>query len=92
MLTWCLTNSYQPDGSFKVSDLDDTLGDTYYYGVSFLTDAGYFTHQNRFWTDQDFPNGPTVRDKIAAKIQSIGAADPNLKESAEVLQNARQHP
>jgi len=92
MLTWCLTNSYQPDGSFKVSDLDDTLGDTYYYGVSFLTDAGYFTYQNRFWTDQDFPNGPTVRDKIAAKIQSIGAADPNLKESAEVLQNARQHP
>ncbi len=28
MVNWCLTKSYLPDGSFKVSDLDDTPGAT----------------------------------------------------------------
>jgi hypothetical protein len=32
MLDWCLTQSLQPDGSFKVSELDDTTGDAYNYG------------------------------------------------------------
>lgn len=85
MLDWCLASSYQPDGSFKTSDLDDTLGDAYFYAVSFLTDTGYFSKQNRFWTDQDFPDAPSVRDKIAAKIQSIGVADPHLKEAYATL-------
>ncbi|MFZ0035394.1 MAG: hypothetical protein WAK60_10480, partial [Sedimentisphaerales bacterium] len=61
MLDWCLANSYQPDGSFKVSDLDDTLGDAYSYGVSFLREAGYFRREDRFWTDQDFPGAKAVR-------------------------------
>ncbi len=34
MLNWCLANSCQPDGSFKASDLDDTLGDAFSYGVN----------------------------------------------------------
>lgn len=29
MVAWCLAESYQPDGSFKVSELDDTVGDSY---------------------------------------------------------------
>jgi hypothetical protein len=37
-------------GSFKVSELDETLGDAYFYGVSFLVDAGYFNPEKRFWT------------------------------------------
>ena len=36
MLDWCLTQSLQPDGSFKVSELDDTTGDAYNYAVSFF--------------------------------------------------------
>ena len=42
MLDWCLTHSYQSDGSFKMSDLDDTVGDAYSYGVGFLRETGYF--------------------------------------------------
>lgn len=85
MLDWCLTQSYQPDGSFKVSELDDTLGDAYNYGVSFLGETGYFQREKRFWTDEDFPQANAVRERIMAKLQSIGLNDPGLKDAYESL-------
>ena len=85
MLDWCLTQSYQPDGSFKVSELDDTLGDAYNYGVSFLRETGYFQREKRFWTDEDFPQANSVRERIMAKLQSIGLNDPGLKDAYESL-------
>jgi hypothetical protein len=88
MLDWCLKNSLQPDGSFKVSELDDTLGDAYYYGVSFLDDAGYFDKRKRFWTNRDFPDAPSIRAKIETRLQSIASNDPGMKESREILQAA----
>ncbi len=48
MLNSCLTNSYQPDGSFKVSELDDTQGDAFAYGLRFLRDTGFFRRKHRF--------------------------------------------
>jgi hypothetical protein len=86
MLDWCLTQSVQPDGSFRVSDLDDTVGDAYYYGVSFLRDAGYFRPQDRFWTSQNFPESAAVHDRIEAKLKSIGLNDPGLKDAWDMLQ------
>jgi hypothetical protein len=88
MLDWCLTKSYQPDGSFKLSDLDDTEGDAYRYGVLFLAETGYFRQQDRFWTSRDFPNAEAVRDRIAAKLQSMGLHD-GLKEAYDTLQTAQ---
>jgi hypothetical protein len=88
MLDWCLKNSYQPDGSFRVSDLDDTVGDAYYYGVSFLRDAGYFRPGDRFWTDQNFPDAAAVHDRIETKLKSIGLNDGKLKDAMEMLQAA----
>jgi len=85
MLSWCLAKSLQPDGSFKISDLDDTLGDAYYYGVSFLTDAGYFDAKKRFWTNQDFPAAKAVHDRIEAKLKSIGLKDSGLKDAYDAL-------
>ena len=85
MLDWCLSQSYQPDGSFKVSELDETVGDAYSYGVSFLREAGYFQRDKRFWTDQDFPQAKAVHDRIEAKIQSIGLNDPGLKDTYNTL-------
>ena len=62
MLQWYLTHSLQSDGSFKVSDIDETPGDDYRYGVWFLEETGYFRPSDRFWTDQDFPeSGPFAR-------------------------------
>ena len=86
MLDWCLKHSYQADGSFKMSDLDDTEGDAYRYGVDFLTEAGYFKRDDRFWTDQQFPESKAVHDRIEAKLKSMGLNDPGLKEAYETLQ------
>ena len=86
MLTWCLTHSYQPDGSFKVSDLDDTPGDAYRYGVEFLAEIGYFQSKDRFWTDQQFLESKTVHDRIETKLKSIGLNDSGLKEAYDKLQ------
>jgi hypothetical protein len=89
MLDWCLTQSLQPDGSFKVSDLDDTVGDAYSYGVSFLRETGYFRREDRFWTDQDFPQSGSVRDRIEAKLKSIGLSDPGIKGAYDDLQSVK---
>jgi hypothetical protein len=85
MLEWCLANSYRPDGSFKVSDLDDTVGDAYSYGVSFLRDAGYFRREDRFWTDREFPDARAVHDRIEGKLKAIGLSDPGLKDAYDTL-------
>jgi hypothetical protein len=86
ILDWCLKDSLQPDGSFKVSELDDTLGDAFYYGVSFLNDVGYFDKAKRFWTDTDFPDAEATRARIQSRIESIGLADPNIAEAHKLLQ------
>jgi hypothetical protein len=85
MLGWCLENSLQPDGSFKTSDLDDTVGDAYYYGVSFLHDSGFFSPRDRFWTTQDFPQAQAIRQRIQAKLQSIGLSDGKIKDAYQTL-------
>lgn len=86
MLTWCLTHSYQPDGSFKVSDLDDTPGDAFRYGVDFLAELGYFQSKDRFWTEQQFPESTAIHDHIKAKLKSMGLNDSGLKEAYDALQ------
>ncbi len=88
MLAWCLAHSYQPDGSFKVSDLDDTPGDAYRYGVDFLAELGYFQSEDRFWTDQQFPESTAIRGQIETKLKSTGLQDPGLKEAYDTLQSS----
>jgi hypothetical protein len=85
MLRWCLSKSYQPDGSFQVSDLDDTPGDAYRYGIWFLQESGYFQQKDRFWTDQDFPEADHVRQQIETRLQTIGMSDPALQEAYDTL-------
>lgn len=85
MLHWCLTKSYQSDGSFMVSDLDDTPGDAFRYGIWFLQESGYFQRKDRFWTDQDFPDADQVRRRIEDRLQKIGLNDPALREAYDTL-------
>jgi hypothetical protein len=89
MFHWCLTQSHQSDGSFKVSDLDDTLGDAFRYGVWFLQETGYFNRRQRFWTDEDFPESKTVWDHIEVKLKPMGLGDPALKEAYDSLRSAK---
>ena len=88
MLQWCLTESLQPDGSFKVSGLDDTTSDAQWYGVWFLDETGYFSKQKRFWIEQDFPDAQTVRARITAKLKATGLSDPGLKSAYEMITSA----
>jgi hypothetical protein len=90
MLAWCLTNSLQPDGSFKVSELDDTVGDATSYGVSFLREVGYFSRAERFWTNEDFAGANGVRARIEARIKSIGLNDPGVRDAWETLESVPQ--
>ena len=86
MLTWCLRQSLQPDGSFKVSDLDDTSGEAYEYGVDFLAEIGYFDPKGRFWTEETFPDAENVRDRIGMKLKQTGLNDPKLSGVYAVLE------
>lgn len=78
MLHWCLTESLQPDGSFKPSvGGDDSIEEGEHFGVVFLTRIGYFDKSKRFWTNQDFPEAEAHRRRIIAYIkahQNNGAA------------------
>jgi hypothetical protein len=77
MLDWCLADSYQPDGSFKTSDIDDTLVDACSYGNYFLTDIGFYDKKKRFWTDKDFPEAAAIHEHIKAKLKSLGILNPD---------------
>jgi hypothetical protein len=85
MIEWCLKESLQPDGSFKTSEIDDTLGDAQMYGALFLRDAGYFDAANRFWTDRSFPEAEAVRSRIEARLKATGLSDPSIKTAYEAV-------
>lgn len=68
MLDWCLTKSVSPDGTVAVVDSDSSVEEAYYYAISFLDEVGYFTRAQRFWTDQDFPEGPALAAKLKARV------------------------
>lgn len=89
VLHWCLTKSMTPDGGF----IDDptfynSVGAAYYYGVSFLDQAGYFGTTAPFWTDKPFPDGPALCCKIQKKIKSEGLDDDEAKAALEKLVDA----
>lgn len=89
VLDWCLTKSMTPDGGF----IDDptfynSVGAAYYYGVSFLDQAGYFGTDAPFWTDKPFPDGPALCCKIQKKIKSERLDDDEAKAAMEKLVDA----
>ena len=77
MLHWCLTESLQPDGSFKPLLSDSSLEEANYFGAAFLARAGYFDRKRRFWTQADFPESAAIRTRIIDHIrqhQATGGA------------------
>ena len=85
MLDWRLSQSLQADGSFKTSEIDDTLGDAQMYGSWFLRDAGYFDPAQRFWTDKSFPDAGAVRGRVKARLEAMGLSDPSMKSADEAV-------
>jgi len=76
LLRWCLTESLQPDGSFKMWVGDNSKEESTYYGASFLSRIGYFDKSKRFWTGEDFSDAENIRQKI------IGYIEKHLKSGA----------
>jgi hypothetical protein len=70
LVHWCLAESMEPDGSFKFFIGDNSQEEGTYYGASFLSRIGYFDKSKRFWTDQDFPDAESVRQRIISYIQN----------------------
>jgi hypothetical protein len=70
MLHWCLNESLQPDGSFKLQDNDDSQETCVAFGASFLARLGYFDRSKRFWTDENFPEADKIRMNIIQFIHS----------------------
>ena len=68
MLSWCLTESLQPDGSFHTTTDDDSLEEAEYFGTAFLARIGFFNKTRRFWTNQEFPQAEQIRQRMRAYI------------------------
>ncbi len=88
MLTWCLHDSLQPDGSFKVHIADGSIEDAEYYGSSFLARIGYFDPAQRFWRDRDFPDAVEVKKRILGFVSSHKGSGPtgdNYRSTLELL-------
>jgi hypothetical protein len=69
LLQWCLTESLQPDGSFKMWVGDNSKEESTYYGASFLARLGYFDKSKCFWTNEVFPEAESVRQRIISYIE-----------------------
>jgi hypothetical protein len=76
MLTWCLHDSLQLDGSFKVHVADGSIEDAEYYGTSFLARIGYFDPAQRFWTDREFPDAAEVKKRILGFVSGHKGSGP----------------
>jgi hypothetical protein len=85
MMDFCLRETMNADGSFKMMD-EDTLGSSFLFPISLLNELGYFRPSLRFWTSEAFPDAMNVADKVEHRIRTMGLTD---TESAKVLRRFR---
>jgi len=81
MLDFCLRDTMNPDGSFRMMD-EDTVGSSFLFPVSLLNELGYFRLSLRFWTWDSFPGAMGLADRVERRIKTMGLTD---TESAKVL-------
>jgi hypothetical protein len=81
MMDFCLKETMNPDGSFKMMD-EDTVGSSFLFPISLLNELGYFRPSLRFWTWESFPDAINVADRVQNRIKAMGLTD---TESAKVL-------
>ena len=86
MLDWCLNDSLEPDGSFKFFPFYASLGDAFYYGAAFLDAVGYINPKNLFWTDESFPEGKAVCQKVLRRIRELGLNNRRAQATIDILE------
>lgn len=87
MLDFCLTKSLRPDGSFNLND-EGTLGESFQFPCEFLDAIGFFGKENRFWTQESFPQAHAIAKRIAAKIKELNSDDPEMEVARLIVENA----
>ena len=89
MLDWCLVHTVRPDGSVVVDVGDDSIETAAYFAVGLLDELGYFAPAKRFWTTRNFPDGPALAARMAARIRE-GLAHGGGAEGGTYYRNALQ--
>ncbi|USG62761.1 hypothetical protein NBZ79_07190 [Sneathiella marina] len=78
MLARSLRLSMDGQGRFY-EDAYDNVGDAYYFGVSFLDEAGFFRRSKLFWAKRlTFADSENVRQKIIANLKKLDSRDPMI--------------
>jgi hypothetical protein len=86
MMDFCLQETMNSDGSFKLMD-EDTVGSSFLFPISLLNELGYFRPSLRFWTWDSFPDAMKVADLVEKRIRVMGLTD---TESAKVLRRFQE--
>jgi len=89
MMDFCLRETMNPDGSFKMMD-EDTVGSSFLFPVSLLNELGYFRPSLRFWKWQTFPGAMEVADRIEATIKTMGLTDTESRKVLRRFDEARR--
>jgi hypothetical protein len=79
MLQFCLRETLAEDGSFKLLADESSLAGAQLFGVSFLSEIGYFQKRERFWTDREFPEATGLRQRLQKRLRSFDESDAELE-------------
>lgn len=74
MLDWSLKETLGPDGTFKLTEEDDSFEEAQYFGVALLAAAGLFDKDKPYWADAPYPDAAGIRDRIARRVSGLLAA------------------
>jgi hypothetical protein len=88
LLDWCLTTAISPDGEVVARAIGESLPESYYFTIAFLDTVGYFDAIRRFWTELDFPEAPTVRERLKDRVLMLPQSDPMVRMACERLGRA----
>lgn len=85
MLMWAVEKSVTLDGEFRNDpSFDNSIGETYYYGVSFLDEVGYWDKDQRFW-DSGTTNYAGAQDLCRKILRHLTKLQTNSIPAQEAL-------
>jgi hypothetical protein len=87
MLAWCLERPMDAKAPFAVdATFYSSPSDSYYYGVSFLDEIGYWDSTKRFWTSQDYPAASVLCRSIKTRLLESKLDTPPARAAMQKLE------
>jgi len=74
MLDWTLADTLGPDGTFKLTEEDDSFEEAQYFGVALLAAAGLFDADKPYWSDAPYPDAAGIRERVTKRVTALLAA------------------